>query len=430
MNAINFFYYKFVEFCEQEHIKNEYSKNITKRHGLSASKNFILGYLNEDIFNRTLCWSNTPQGHEFWKDIHNKWKNYFNTKLVPKFQKVYASLDLTVFKYTENPFSYGTTDFNSIDFDEGYVLTYLNYSLYKIITRSKAPIKYVKIDVKKDLIHFSSKFFTVFKDFAAAFTLITDIYSSFKIDYIDIENDGKISYLPIDKTLKEDFDPKTAYINKNRKVTTIGRVLRKFDNWEDYVDLRTIEKLSNYFSTMFSDINVEIWKPSQVKEAYLETNYADKCGSKTSTLHNSCMRHKECQSYFDFYKAADTRIAVALDKNRKIIARALLWKINNSLYFLDRIYTINQSICINFALKVSKKVPIKYYKIDGTFYSIDNHAPVEQIMYSITRKKLINYSGQFPYLDSFWLFNKHTGTLTIPYSLQVLHSTSGGASGF
>ena len=72
---------------------------------------------------------------------------------------------------------------------------------------------------------------------------------------------------------------------------------------------------------------------------YNEENYSRE---NTSTLHSSCMRYKECGEYFGIY-VQNPEVCQLLIKRSdfdsdKITSRALVWKLRNGDYFMDRVY--------------------------------------------------------------------------------------------
>ena len=93
-------------------------------------------------------------------------------------------------------------------------------------------------------------------------------------------------------------------------------------------------------------LKIKILPSSKIRYAYLYTNYFSAAGQ----LGKSCMRSKEMQKSLNFYIKNNVKIVVAVDGKNKIHARALLWegvksiKLKNPLTYLDRIYTISESV--------------------------------------------------------------------------------------
>lgn len=137
------------------------------------------------------------------------------------------------------------------------------------------------------------------------------------------------------------------------------------------------------------------------------------------------MRFPECQDFFEFYERAHTKIVVALDEKKKICARALLWKINDSLYFLDRIYSISPFYNVKFAKIIAKQFPIDFYKVGKTIYDMKTYSESPIPSYRIFREGLVNYTGPVPYVDTFCIFDSVRGELLTTSGLYRLHNTGG-----
>ena len=94
------------------------------------------------------------------------------------------------------------------------------------------------------------------------------------------------------------------------------------------------------------NLKIKIWPPNKIRYAYLGTNYFSGGGN----LGRSCMRHKTSQKSLNFYIKNNVKIVVVTDNSNKIHARALLWegvkseKLKNPFTYLDRVYTISDSL--------------------------------------------------------------------------------------
>lgn len=78
-----------------------------------------------------------------------------------------------------------------------------------------------------------------------------------------------------------------------------------------------------------------------IADLYNEKNYASLSGS----LGNSCMRYSRCKSYFDIYVKNPNicKLAVILNQEGKVQARALVWTVKGVDYY-DRIYSTSELI--------------------------------------------------------------------------------------
>lgn len=446
MDVLDFFYEEFVTFCNELGLVEQFNKGLRikgYRYELSC-KPFILSRITPDIFNCSLHWIDTPSPKDLsWKEVHELWSNR-EESLKEKLKKKAHTLDPITLYYSDSEYDYkeylhgsirellwqgqlvpirtfDTMGFRKPPKKGARVISSVSSWILTSITECDVPIKFEEYDLDRNIIKMSDKFTSVMKEFPAGLDAILELNPSPKLNFIDIDfNTGKVSYLPIEK-IEQCSNP---WESSNRRTTTIGRLLNKF-NWKPYLDRCDIERISNFVSGYGENFSVEIWEPEKIRIAYLEDNYAEELKCIKSTLHNSCMRHAECQDFFEFYEKADAKIAVALDKKGKVCARAILWQINNSLYFLDRIYSISPFYYVKFAKAVASKVPIDFYKVDKTIYNIKTFTEVKMPGYKLFRPKLINYEGLVPYVDTFYIFDSTCGELLTDAKIFRLQSTKG-----
>lgn len=126
---------------------------------------------------------------------------------------------------------------------------------------------------------------------------------------------------------------------KKRYHTSVGKIIRRLFN-DKYSD-RDVTAFAESYASLITVSNpmydFEIVEGTDIKDAYLDVNYAQQQGS----LGNSCMRYTRCQSYFDMYTMYPDKVKMAvLRKGRKVAARALVWHIKDKWHY-DRIYYIN-----------------------------------------------------------------------------------------
>jgi hypothetical protein len=89
--------------------------------------------------------------------------------------------------------------------------------------------------------------------------------------------------------------------------------------------------------------NFELVSGEDIRKWYHENNYEERRGQ----LGNSCMRYQKCQEYLDIYvknpEVCQLLILKSVDKPGKITGRALIWKLTDGSYYMDRIYTMRDS---------------------------------------------------------------------------------------
>lgn len=446
MDVLDFFYEEFVTFCNELGLVEQFNKGLRikgYRYELSC-KPFILSRITPDIFNCSLRWIDTPSPKDLsWKEVHELWSSR-EESLKEKLKKKAHTLDPITLYYSDSEYDYeeylhgsirellwqgqlvpirtfDTMGFRKPPKKGARVISSVSSWILTSITECDVPIKFEEYDLDRNIIKMSDKFTSVMKEFPAGLDAILELNPSPKLNFIDIDfNTGKVSYLPIEK-IEQCSNP---WESSNRRTTTIGRLLNKF-NWKPYLDRCDIERISNFVSGWGEELNVEIWDSERIREGYLEDNYAEELDCISSTLHHSCMRFPECQDFFEFYERAHTKIVVALDEKKKICARALLWKINDSLYFLDRIYSISPFYNVKFAKIIAKQFPIDFYKVGKTIYDMKTYSESPIPSYRIFREGLVNYTGPVPYVDTFCIFDSVRGELLTTSGLYRLHNTGG-----
>lgn len=125
--------------------------------------------------------------------------------------------------------------------------------------------------------------------------------------------------------------------------TTIGRLVKSLFN-SNKMDINdgALEIFSSRFKALMElktseNLGISIVKGRDIKDYYLGDNY-NTIGRK-GTLNKSCMRHEDCQVFFDIYTENPDKVSLVVKENTegKVEARALLWKTEQGLY-LDRVY--------------------------------------------------------------------------------------------
>jgi hypothetical protein len=102
-----------------------------------------------------------------------------------------------------------------------------------------------------------------------------------------------------------------------------------------------VDKFKAYrdFQTTKKD-KFEVVQGEDIRKWYDEDTYED----PEYHLSNSCMRYNRCQRYLNIYVENPNQVTMAILKGTdpdKIIGRALIWKLKDGTYYLDRPYTNN-----------------------------------------------------------------------------------------
>lgn len=210
-----------------------------------------------------------------------------------------------------------------------------------------------------------------------------------------------------------------------RSNMTVGKTVRKIlkDVLGKQVNNNDLEEFVNQYKALYDEnksIDLEIVEGEEIRKCYLVDNYFNKKGQ----LGSSCMRHTWNQSYFDIYvENPEVCKLVILKSDNKIKGRALLWKLKDGGYYLDRPYTNNDSDI----LLLEKWASDKGYK-----YFSENF---RNEMYVILKIK--GEYKKYPYMDTFRYYNTDKGILTNDENYKdndidnfiTLNSTTGGFSG-
>ena len=246
---------------------------------------------------------------------------------------------------------------------------------------------------------------------------ITDIYTL--VDITD-KNDT-ISFIQVNRILRTNPDTKTypnddvyflqrnitndksnEFWNKGRTEISIGRWLRRIvtEVYKSSITDADIETFVNQYKAAIDgdDLNnFELVSGEDIKKWYHENNYLESRGQ----LGNSCMRYNSCQSFLDIYvkspEVCQLLILKSEDNKDKITGRALIWKLTNGSYYMDRIYTINDSDKLLFHDFFEK------WMIKNSYSVSDENLEV----------KLGDHTySKYPYMDTFIVYNPTTKILS------------------
>lgn len=204
---------------------------------------------------------------------------------------------------------------------------------------------------------------------------------SFYIDQDGYHDTGGYNLLGVSFN-KTETKVKEVWNYKQRYHTSVGKIVRRLfgDTYSD----KEITAFAEAYATLITVSNplydFSIIDGDAIKDAYYYENYA----AQTGTLGNSCMRHRQCQQYFDIYTKFPDKVKMAvLKRGNKIAARSIMWNIDDKFMF-DRIYfTTNETQ--NLLKNTLEAAGYSTLYCAGKIYSI------EMDLSEITK---------FPYLDS------------------------------
>ena len=125
----------------------------------------------------------------------------------------------------------------------------------------------------------------------------------------------------------------------------------------------------------------------------------------------SCMRYDKAQKYLEIYKNNPNQIKCLVlfnPENGKVRGRALLFKMDNGITFMDRIYTIN-----------------KGYNSFFNTYAEENNLETGTPSNSVTLENGGEYD-YYPYMDTFLFYTPDTGVLSNDSGELELQDDEGG----
>jgi hypothetical protein len=157
-----------------------------------------------------------------------------------------------------------------------------------------------------------------------------------------------------------------------------------------------VDKFKAYrdFQTTKKD-KFEIVQGEEIRKWYDEDTYED----PEYHLSQSCMRYSRCQRYLSIYVENPNQVTMVIMKGSdpdKIIGRALIWKLKDETYYLDRPYANNDED-INLFKEWGRS---KGYTVYGASY---DHKEVE------LEKANFSY---YPYMDTFKWLNRGQNLLS------------------
>ena len=217
----------------------------------------------------------------------------------------------------------------------------------------------------------------------------------------------------------------SEFWTKARTEMKIGRWVKRLltEVHKSSVSDSKIEEFVNLYKSIIDggDLsNFELVNGEDIRKWYLSSNY----GVVRGQLGNSCMRYTDCQTYFDIYvknpEVCQLLILKSDDNKDKIKGRALVWKLTDGTYYMDRIYTINDSDRLLF---------LDYARLKKIQYSYDSNKIGGNIEVQLGNH---GYYNKYPYMDTFLAYSPSKNMLSDDDTLwpssgyYLLQETDGG----
>lgn len=219
-----------------------------------------------------------------------------------------------------------------------------------------------------------------------------------------------------DSQVKRNVDQGIDPYTKRSGTVKIGRFIKQiFDfNGIKISDVDISKFVDLYKAAIDFNSNIKsgfkFVKEEDIRYWYNRDNYSEESGS----LGSSCMRQSSKSGYFDIYvkNPEVCQMLILTDDDNKLKGRALVWKLMSGNYYLDRIYTVNQS---------DEELFVNFYKE----WLSKNHPESLILMHkkedNNLRVRLKNWKFDlYPYLDSLYCLEINTGILYDDESRKIL----------
>lgn len=224
-----------------------------------------------------------------------------------------------------------------------------------------------------------------------------------------------------------DNDLKIKGIN-NKNVEVSLKFTRYLSKFPDIFSNKDCELIAAHLKNKL-EIKVEIVSGTDIVKYYDESSYQISKSKNSSTLHKSCMRNSSKRRMLDLYvNNPDTvKLVVAL-KDDLVCARALLWKTDQGITLLDRIYYDGEE-CLAFMISQAN-LNGWHHKTNQDFKSprliTFNGVDLPSRFLSVS----LDLSGinHYPYIDTFHFVNSNGKKLynsVIGHSIRVLQDQYG-----
>lgn len=270
---------------------------------------------------------------------------------------------------------------------------------------------------------------------------------------IDDKTDIKTTYNFINQTDKNDeisFIPDNQYqrfiekgddvLSKAKNKAKIGRMIRQIlkDNGHTNFTEPDIEKFVNQFKSTWNRLHgvgrkIEVVTGDKIIHWYNEQNYYKSDG----TLGNSCMRYPSKGNFMRLYADNPNKCSLLiLRQDDKLLARALVWKLDDGRVYLDRIYSIQDSdmdFVYNWALQNlgndnPNNLPSHFKGRQGVVKCTLDKVEFEEFPYADTMYYLYQEMKDGNMTGKGYVSNEEVTDTGKQYLIRVLQNTDGGSN--
>jgi hypothetical protein len=243
------------------------------------------------------------------------------------------------------------------------------------------------------------------------------LYEEFEMNYLGLEANGLISFIPSSKINKLNSESPYA---KFRSTIKFGRLLVSLFNTAKIEFTNSeIENLVNKFKSNLDEFNKfdlfdTVSGEDILKWYYYKNNltYRSRPMDGKGSLGKSCSGHAiNLELYRDNPERIKMVILYSDDTKTKIIGRSILWKVDENTHLMDRVYVENDSDYFLFKkYAVSKGYWRRSHnnKFEANFIDANENVIDKEIKIPINN---IEYFG-YPFLDTMKFYNTKEHYLT------------------
>lgn len=219
-----------------------------------------------------------------------------------------------------------------------------------------------------------------------------------EINYLTFRNDGTISYLPAGKEHLVNDDG--TWKRDGRQNGKPAKVIKKLFHprvWKYFKDA-DFECFTNQYKATFND---EGYKFQLLDNKKIPSVYDMELAPGEGSLSGSCMNNDS--EYMDIYKnCSSLQILILTNGEGKLCGRSLIWKINDEITLMDRIYTTQDFMFdkfLQYAVENNlwRKRDYKSYNHKTTFINPQGEEIYDKHFKVITDTEFDSY----PYIDTF-----------------------------
>jgi len=201
--------------------------------------------------------------------------------------------------------------------------------------------------------------------------------------------------------LKDDIDPWT----KSKNDMKVGRIVKSILDSNDIpISQSNIEQFVNVFKANFdrksgATDTIRLIEGEEIRKWYDADSYVEGSGQ----LNNSCMRQKSKSSFLDIYVKNPDKVKMLIytDTSDKLLARALVWKLDSGDTYVDRLYTVYDS-----DIKLVEDWMRNNLESYGSYYG-DGGFRGNNLIVTIKKGDYKKY----PYMDTFSYYDPVNGEL-------------------